>query len=134
MLGNKRRSKLEIISMGAAMADIALLLLVFFMATTSTEPPKGVVVELPRAQTKGADQDTIYISISRTGEYYYEGRRVSLASLSDELAMRQSESDRLVAITADKELAYQKVSRLLELLKKKRFLNILFMAQPRSEL
>ncbi len=72
---NKRSflNKLKPLSIGSAMADMALLLLVFFMATTTTEPPKGVEVELPKAVTKGAEQDSIYITIARDSNIYYDG-------------------------------------------------------------
>ena len=115
------------------MADLALLLLVFFMATTTTEPPKGVDVDLPQSVTKGAEQDNIYITVSRAGEYYFEGSRVSIQQLNDSLAMRQTEKDRVVAITADKNLNYSVINELIEVLRDQDFLNVLFMSQPRRE-
>ena len=82
------------------MADMALLLLVFFMATTSTEPPKGVEVEIPKARTRGAEQDSLYISISKQGYIYFDGKETTLEGLKDQLSMRAGEIDRPVAITA----------------------------------
>ena len=125
--------KLKPVAIGSAMADLALLLLIFFMATTTTEPPKGVDVDLPQSVTKGAEQDKIYITVSRTGEYYFEGNRVSIQQLNDSLAMRQTEKDRVVAITADKNLNYSVINELIEVLRDQDFLNVLFMSQPRRE-
>jgi biopolymer transport protein ExbD len=125
--------RLRPVALGSAMADLALLLLIFFMATTTTEPPKGVDVDLPQSVTRSAEQDNIYITVSRGGEYYFEGNRVSLDQLNDYLAMRQSEKDRVVAITADKNLLYSRINELLELLRDQDFLNIVFMSQPRRE-
>jgi len=125
--------KLKPVAIGSAMADLALLLLIFFMATTTTEPPKGVDVDLPQSVTKGAEQDNIYITVSRTGEYYFEGNRVSIQQLNDSLAMRQTEKDRVVAITADKNLNYSVINELIEVLRDQDFLNVLFMSQPRRE-
>jgi biopolymer transport protein ExbD len=119
--------------MGAAMADIALLLLVFFMATTSTEPPKGVEVTLPKALTQGAEQDSIYVSVSKSGVLYYDGHQVSLNELKDQLLMRKSEKNKVVAITADRNLDYRVIENLLDILKKSDFLNIVFMSVPREE-
>ncbi len=127
-----KRNKLAIVSMGAAMADIALLLLVFFMATTTTEPPKGVSVVLPKAKTQGAEQDSIYVSVSNQGQYFYDGHVVNLKELRDQLEMRKGEKDRVVAITADKNLDYKIVKDLLDLLRELDFLNIVFMAEPRK--
>lgn len=128
-----RKRTWQVISMGAAMADIALLLLVFFMATTTTEPPKGLEVELPRAKTEGAEQDNIYISIGRSGKIFYDSHFVSMDTLKDQLAMRAGEKDRAVAVTADRNLPYATVQRLLDLLKDMDFLNVVFMSEPKKE-
>ena len=125
--------KLRPLSIGSAMADMALLLLVFFMATTTTEPPKGVEVELPRAYTRGAEQDSLYITIASTGAIYLDGRTVSLEELRDSLGTRQSEKDRTVSVTADQNLPYSRVSGVLKILQEQDFLNVVFMAQPREE-
>jgi len=123
--------KLKIAGIGAAMADMALLLLVFFMASTTTEPPKGVEVELPKAQTEGAEQDSLYISISNKGEIYFDGTNITLSDLYDRLAMRHGEKDRIVAITADKSLPYKTIADVMDVLKKRDFLNIVFMAEDK---
>ena len=126
--------KLKTAGMGAAMADMALLLLVFFMASTTTEPPKGVEVELPKAQTEGAEQDSLYISISNQGKIYFDGANLTLNDLYDRLAMRQGERDRIVAITADKSLPYKTIADLMDVLKKRDFLNIVFMAEEKKSM
>lgn len=125
--------KLKSVSLGASMADLALLLLVFFMATTSTEPPKGVEVDVPKAKTVGAEQDSLYISIGKKGGLYFDGRATNLDDLKDLLAMRGGEIDRPVAITADKNLDYKTIKSVLDVLRDKEFLNIVFMSEPRKE-
>ncbi len=126
-------NKLKHASIGSAMADMALLLLVFFMASTSAEPPKGVEVELPKAETQGAEQDSLYVSISNEGNIYFDGKPVSIEELSDRLAMRQSEKDRVISITADKNLDYKIISGVLLVLKRQDFLNIVFMSESRNQ-
>ncbi|MCX7678063.1 MAG: biopolymer transporter ExbD [Spirochaetes bacterium] len=121
--------KIKPIAIGTSMADLALLLLVFFMASTSTEPPPGVEVNLPFAETQGAEQESIYITVSRDGELYYDGRKATLQEIYDNLAMRHAEKDKIVSITADKNLEYQKVAEVLSILRSQDFLNIVFMAQ-----
>ena len=125
--------KLKPISLGSAMADLALLLLVFFMATTTTEPPKGVEVELPVAKTVGAEQDAIYVTIARSGALYVDGTRVNMLEFADMLDMRQTEKDHTVSITADRTLDYSQVSPVLNLLRDREFLNVVFMSQQRKE-
>jgi len=126
-------SRLKPIAIGSAMADLALLLLVFFMASTSTEPPRGVEVELPRARTQGAEQESIYVTISRQGDLYVDGRRMTLQDFHDHLAMRQTEKDRIVSVTADRNLDYMVVASVLSVLRTQDFLNIVFMSESREE-
>lgn len=126
-------SKLKPFSLGAAAADLAMLLLVFFMATTSSEPPKSVEIDLPKAKTENADQDTLYITLSQRGEIYFDGRLSSIADIKDQLAMRQGEKDRPVSLTADKNLNYSSISSVLNVLKEYDFLNVVFMSQPKDE-
>ncbi len=130
---NSFLKKLKPISFGATMADMALLLLVFFMASTSTEPPKGVEVSLPKAQTEGAEQDSLYITISKKGGLYFDGRAVTLQMLRDNLEMRKGEKDRIISITADKSLDYEIVAQVLLLLQEQDFLNVVFMSESRED-
>ncbi|MBN2434961.1 MAG: biopolymer transporter ExbD [Spirochaetes bacterium] len=124
--------KIKYASIGSAMADMALLLLVFFMATTTSEPPKGVDVELPVADAKGAEQDTFYLTIGSDGAVYLDGEYVTGEQLRDQLGMRAGEKDRTISITADKDLNYGQVASVLNILKEKEFLNVVFMSQPRE--
>jgi biopolymer transport protein ExbD len=130
---NSFMSRLKPISIGSAMADLALLLLVFFMASTSTEPPRGVEVDLPRARTQGAEQESIYVTVSKQGDLYVDGRRVTIQELHDHLAMRQTEKDKIVSVTADRNLDYRVVADVLSALRSQDFLNIVFMSESRKE-
>lgn len=126
-------SKLRPFSLGASAADLAMLLLVFFMATTSTEPPKSVEIDLPKGRTESAEQDTLYITIAKNNQVYFDGRLSSIDDIRDQLALRGGEKDRPVSITADKNLNYSSVSGILTILREYDFLNILFMSQPKDE-
>jgi biopolymer transport protein ExbD len=132
MKKNTFLKKLKPIAIGSSMADMAMLLLVFFMATTTTEPPKGVEVDLPKAVTRGAEQDTLYVTIAKDGVIYLDGKIVDLTQLNDGLANRQREKDKTVSVTADKNLEYSQVARVLAVLQDQDFLNIVFMSEPRE--
>jgi biopolymer transport protein ExbD len=110
-----------------------MLLLVFFMATTSTEPPKSVEIDLPKGRTESAEQDTLYITIAKNNQVYFDGRLSSIDDIRDQLALRGGEKDRPVSITADKNLNYSSVSGILAILREYDFLNILFMSQSKDE-
>ena len=46
--------------------------------------------------------------------------------------MRQNEKDRSVSVTADKDLSYEAVSKVLNTLQEQDFLNVIFMSEPNS--
>lgn len=133
MLKKSFLNKLRPIAIATAMSDMALLLLIFFMATTTTEQTRGKDVDLPVSVTRGAEQDNIYITITRQKEIIMDGKTVTLEELNNNLALRQSEKDRVIAIIADKNLNYAVISELLLVLQDQDFLNIIFMSQPRKE-
>jgi len=124
--------KMKPISIGASMADLAMLLLIFFMTATSTEPPQGAEVELPKSKTEGAEQDSLYVTLSKDNRLYFDGRVVSNDEFQDLLQIRKSERDRVVAVTADKNLRYEDVSRLLKVLQRNDFLNVVFMSESKE--
>lgn len=66
----------------AGLADIVLLLLVFFLLTSSFIPQFGIQVNLPRTET-GAPNQTDYVTVSVTadGTYYVEQNRVAKEDL-----------------------------------------------------
>jgi biopolymer transport protein TolR len=124
--------KMKPISIGASMADLAMLLLIFFMTATSTEPPQGAEVELPKAKTEGAEQDSLYVTLSKDNRLYFDGRVVNNDEFQDLLQIRKSERDRVVAVTADKNLRYEDVNRLLKVLQQNDFLNVVFMSESKE--
>lgn len=115
------------------MADMAMLLLIFFMVTTNAEPPQGVEVELPVATTQQNKGDSIYITIGENGEYYFEGKKAKLEDIKVQLSYRPDEKDKTIAISAEESIDYQYVGALLTKLRDVDFLNILFVSQDRSE-
>ncbi len=123
--------RIKPVAIGSAMADIALLLIVFFMATIS-EPPKGDVVELPVAETQSADLDCFYLTLGKSGNIYFENQKVTLQELYDSLAMRVAERDKVVAFSADRDMNYKEVAIILTVLQELEFLNVVFMSQPKE--
>lgn len=68
----------------AGLADIVLLLLVFFLLTSSFIPQFGIRVNLPETDTS-APSDPTYVTVVITagGEYYVEQNRVAREGLLD---------------------------------------------------
>jgi len=126
----KRYSKTT--ATGAVMADIAMLLIIFFMVTTTAESPKGVQVDLPAAATEGAEKDSFYISITKGGKYFFDTEEIFLQDLPQLLANRLYDKDKTVVIIADKNIMFKEVNAVLNILQQYEFLNILFMAYPEN--
>ena len=127
-----KKMKVKSVSVGAAMADMAMLLLIFFMTTTTTEPPQGVELDPPAGIVKSAEQESLYITVSKFGRYYCDGEPVTLERIKDILALRSYEKETPVSITADKNLEYKIISKLLKTLQEGDFLNVTFMAEEKS--
>lgn len=77
----------------AGLADIVLLLLIFFLLTSSFIPQFGIRVNLPETDTQ-APADPVYVSVAITadGDYYVEQNQVPREGLLE--AIQQSLGDR----------------------------------------
>jgi biopolymer transport protein ExbD len=73
---NTERKPLTAYSL-AGLADIVLLLLVFFLLTSSFIPQFGIQVDLPRTESAAPNQGQyITVSISADGTFYVEQQQV----------------------------------------------------------
>ena len=90
-------------------------------------------VKLKELDTRSVDlilTDPPYnLSNYSTGNMKFSWRK----EINNDLALRQSEKDKVVAIIADKNLNYSMVAELLLVLQDQDFLNVIFMSQPRKE-
>ena len=99
----------------ASMSDIAFLLIVFFMLTTTFNKPKGIDAEFPSSEKtkekKKKKDDTIDITPK---EFYWGGssKPISVAELKKKLQSRKypqkSEKDRSVVIQLKKDTPYER--------------------------
>lgn len=105
----------------AGLADIVLLLLIFFLLTSNFIPQFGIQVNLPEAET-AAPTEAQYVSvvISREGRYYVEQREVPRENLLR--AIREARGARsTLVLRADQDATVQQfatvasVARVLDL-------------------
>lgn len=67
----------------SSLTDIVLLLLIFFLLTSSFVTNFGIKVEIPKAETGAqTDQQFISVAITRNGEYYVDGNRTGSGMLA----------------------------------------------------
>lgn len=126
-------SKLRGASQTAAMADMALLLLIFFLVTTVSELPEEAAIELPIAETDGTEPNSYYITLNREGNLYWSNEEVTIEQLKNKLAENAHDNEKKVVINADRELDYTAIALILETLKEYDFLNVVFLSEPREK-
>ena len=110
----------------ASMADIAFLLIIFFMVTTTFSKDRTSVnlpatavdkVEIPRIGT--------FITIDKTGNVFIDGKPNRMEDIQTVAAFYVSQNpNHMFIFKADKETPYRNVDMALELLRKGKAVNI----------
>jgi len=119
----------------ASTADIAFLLLIFFMATTIFRMEQGLPVVLPRAEmgVKIPRLQTAHIYVDRQGRVSIDDLLVQIPDILPILAVKLEQNPQLVVgLTIDEQVPYETADRIIEELKKANALNSSFTVQPRA--
>ncbi len=101
--------------------DVVLLLLIFFMLTSSFVFNPGIKVDLPEHSSKENRQNTdIEVIITRSYEVYFEGEYVSPIDQFKKLRLKfkkavQENKDRRIMIKADVSVPFGRVVRIMSL-------------------
>lgn len=81
----------------AGLADIVLLLLIFFLLTSSFIPQFGIQVNLPQANAAAAmDDQFVTVTITDKGQYYVNQRLVPQEALLDAILTARGDRTALV--------------------------------------
>jgi biopolymer transport protein ExbD len=113
--GRPRRVALEM----TPLLDVVLMLVIFFMLTTTFVLSPGIEVELPRGQTsqEPRERDAI-ITMTREGEVYYQDAQVSLETLRAALQRAHVHQPELrVVIKADTLVPHGRVVAVMDMAK-----------------
>lgn len=86
----KKRNKANAEFSMASMTDMIFLLLIFFVLNSSIVAPNSLNLKLPGTSTSKLqiDSKTDDVSISRDGNYYYNGKRISPFELEERLSKK----------------------------------------------
>lgn len=85
----------------AGMTDIVLLLLIFFLLTSSFIPQMGIQVTLPEVDSSApVDEQSITVALTQDGTYYVNGTPVSASRLLSEIRAARS-TQRTLIVRAD---------------------------------
>ncbi len=102
-----------------SLTDIVLLLLIFFLLTSSFVVQPGIKVKLPKAATGQQDEsDKIFLTVTQAGQIYLNQKATNEQQLGTELrkALRDN-PEKLVVIRADKDLSLERTIRIVDIAK-----------------
>lgn len=94
----------------SSMADIAFLLLTFFLVTTSLDLDKGLQLVLPaKGQGKPIPKKNIAsLLVNATGEVLLDDAEIRIPEIKDAIKLRLAQNDKLiVSIKTDRNTKYQ---------------------------
>jgi biopolymer transport protein ExbD len=117
----------------SSMADIAFLLLIFFMTTTIFKMEDGLPVTLPRAETahKQKREKIMHIWIDAAGNISINDKLVNVSNIEAILVnMLLEKPDLIVAFNADDRSPYGVVADVMEELKKANAVRVSFTSDP----
>jgi biopolymer transport protein ExbD len=92
--------------------DVVLVLLIIFMVMSPFLAQSHINVRLPKAVSAatGATDDPVKVHVTRTGDFYVEGRRVLRNAFSTQLEKALAQhSQRIVLIEADGGVPFKNV-------------------------
>ncbi len=105
----------------ATMADIAFLLIVFFLVTTSMSHDKGLGITLPPygLTTRVPSRNITKVGINTLGEIMHDGTIVSIEQMGQRIKTMTEENEYLiVSIKTDPETRYEVFVDIIDEIKK----------------
>jgi biopolymer transport protein ExbD len=103
----------------SSLTDIVMLLLIFFLISSSFVIQPGIKVALPRAET-GENESTraITISLTRKGQIFFNAEQVTLDALGQKIATGlRAMPDQVVVINADRDVTLQNTVQVIDIAK-----------------
>ena len=123
----KKRIEVNLIPM----INIIFLLLIFFMLTGTVKMQNNPKVESPLslfgAKPEEFERNSINITVSKSGEYFFENKLISLDTLSQEIEQRNQNSKFILDI--DKSAKVKKLNKIIKLLKEKKINKVFIKTQ-----
>jgi biopolymer transport protein ExbD len=119
----------------ASMADIAFLLLIFFMVTTIVRVEEGLPVALPKAET-GRElprRNLVHIWVDREGKISIDDALIRVDQIEAVIRQKLEQNPELVvAFNTDKDVPYRLMDACMEQLKRAAATNVAFNHDPRG--
>jgi biopolymer transport protein ExbD len=134
----ERKSKVASEIPTASMADIAFLLLIFFMVSTTFRREQDRHLTFPKAEaTQKIDEkrkNILHVWIEPEGAVYINDRLIPMDMVADVVLPLYRDSDRrlLVSIRGDREVPYQFVNAVTEQLREANAVRVFFHTDKES--
>ena len=104
--------------------DIVLVLLVIILATATFVTNQSIKVDIPSASSKvNEEKKSIYISVDKEGNYYYDKEELALTEIKSKLLLLNPKKD-LISLKMDQSSAFKHFVDIIDILKTKGFENI----------
>ncbi|MDH5718344.1 MAG: biopolymer transporter ExbD [Spirochaetia bacterium] len=113
----------------AAMADLAMLLLIFFMVTSSIAQTKLKDISVPEGFLDSEVKHKIEISLDLNNNIYIENQSVLLENIPYVLAEKNIKKEDYIGLISDKKNKYGEVKKILRVLSQNNYTNIKFHAK-----
>ena len=128
----QKKSKTQSEIPTSSMADIAFLLLIFFMVSTTfrKEQPREVIFPDAEATQKSDEKrkNILHVYLERDGNVYINDARVRMEQDSDVVLPLYRESDRnlVVSIRGDRQVPYKYINQVTEELRQANAVRVFF--------
>ena len=102
-----------------SLTDIVLLLLIFFLLSSTFVIQPGIKVKLPKAaSTQAEERGNIYVTITSDERIFLNDERVAEGELGAKLrVLLAAEGDKAVVIRADKDLTLERTITVVDIAK-----------------
>lgn len=114
--GDKRLTPLSLFSQ-SSLTDIVLLLLIFFLLTSSFVTNFGIKVNIPKAESGTvAENQYISVAITKDGQFYVEGELTAVGSLAGAVRnAKNTKPEGTIVLRADKDATVDDAVRVLNI-------------------
>ena len=131
----RRRQKSRSIIPVSSMADIAFLLLIFFILSSILEMEKEVPINLPESRISVSESKKFFnIFVTPDGHYIYDNRIDTLQNLRGYAIYKSSgNSDVKAMINADRELPFEYINNVMEVLRDSGVYNIVLVSKKTKQ-
>ena len=114
--GDKRLVPLSLFSQ-SSLTDIVLLLLIFFLLTSSFVTNFGIKINIPQAESGSTTQNEyISVAITKEGEFYVDGELTTRVSLALQIrSVRNNKQSSTIILRADKDAKVDDAVRVMNI-------------------